>query len=484
MITLVSKIRQSIPTYIQETYPEFVNFLISYYTYLETEGVVSELIRFEENIYGLKDDPDYIRLFLSELGFDIGVNLDMQPDLQYKLINDFFAMRGSEPSLKLLFRMLFNADVSIEYPRDRLLYPSYANYTHNIFLITTAPDNIVLPDISFAGVIGLTSKATGSVENIDIIVAPDQKRYYIIECSFTTSDFILDEVIRILADGQEIDVVNVGTYDIEIDVCGNGYKVYDNVSISGCIQTGVGYVSAISNGSIEELNIVKPGINYKKDDVIMANNGFYAVVKKVTDVTGEIEEVEIKNGGYKYSEYPEIRILSKTGSGAELMPYGSKIGGVKKISFENPYALCNNSIISISSVSGYGFQGITKLTPKININKWTNEKGFLGINSTIQDSDTFHEFSYHIISGVPSSKYIDLVDEFTHPYGFVRVPIQRVQIDMDFNLTNQKTEVTGTREFDSVTDIQVSNLKDIELNETLTLNVQVTTERKTENLWE
>lgn len=54
MITLVSKIRQSIPTYIQETYPEFVNFLITYYTYLETEGVVAELLRFEENIMGLK----------------------------------------------------------------------------------------------------------------------------------------------------------------------------------------------------------------------------------------------------------------------------------------------------------------------------------------------------------------------------------------------------------------------------------------------
>lgn len=472
MITLVSKIRQSIPTYIQDTYPEFVNFLITYYTYLETEGVVSELIRFEENIMGLKDDPDYIRRFLSELGFDIGVNLDLQPDLQYKLINDFFSMRGSEPSLKLLFRMLFNADVSVEYPRDRLLYPSFANYTHNIFLITIAPENIVLPDISFAGIIGLTSKSTASVENIDIIISPDQKRYYLIECSFASDDFKQNEIIRILADNQEIDVVNTGAFDVEIEVCGNGYKVNDTVNISGCIQTGLGYVSAITNGPIEELTIIKGGTNYKKDEIITAFNGFYAVITEVGSL-GEIQKISIKHGGYKYSEYPEIRILSKTGTGAELMAYGSKIGGVKKISFENPYALCNNSIIYIASISGYGFIGETKLVPKVNINKWTNEKGFLEINSMIQDSDTYHEYSYHIISSVPSNKYVDLVDEFTHPYGFVRVPILRVQVDMDFNISNQKTIIEGEREYKNVVDINIQNLKDITVDETLQMNIEI-----------
>lgn len=471
MTTLVSKVRQSIPTYIQETYPEFVNFLITYYTYLETEGVVSELIKFEENIMGLQDDPVYIRKFLSELGFDIGVNLDLQPDLQYKLINDFFAMRGTEPSLKLLFRMLFNEDVSIEYPRDKLLYPSFANYTHNIFLITTAPDNIVLPDITFAGAVGLTSKATAAVENIDIIVSPDQKRYYLIECSFATEDFHLNEVIRILADGQEIDVINTGAFNIDIDVTGNGYKLFDTVNISGCIQTGVGHVSAITNGPIEEITVSKAGTNYVLDDVIMANNGFYAKVSEIGP-NGEIIKVIIKHGGYKYSEYPAFNILSKTGSGAELVGYGSKVGGIKTITFENPYALCNNSIISVASISGYGFIGETKLVPKININKWTDEKGFLGINSIVQDSDTHHEFAYHIVSGVPSNKYIDIVDQYVHPYGFVRVPVLRVQVNMDFDLNYQESNIEGYKEIQKVTDIDITNLDDIQVDETLEMNIE------------
>lgn len=483
MTTLVSKIRQSIPTYIQESYPEFVNFLITYYTYLETEGVVSELLRFEENIYGYKDDPDYVRRFLSELGFDIGVNLDLEPNLQYKLINDFFAMRGSEPSLKLLFRMLFNADVSVEYPRDHLLYPSFAHYTQNIFLITSAPDNIVLPDISFAGIIGLTSKSTASVENIDIIVAPDQKRYYLIECSFASDDFLLDEVIRILADNQEIDVINVGAFDIDVQVCGNGYKLFDSVNISGCIQTGVGYVSAITNGPIEEITISKAGTGYKEKEVIMAVNGLYAVITEV-DANGGILKVILKHGGYKYKEYPELKILSPDGSGAELVPYGSQVGGVKKITFDNPYALCNNSIISISSVSGYGFQGEAKLVPKVKLNKWTDEKGVLGINSMVQDSDTYHEFAYHIVSGVPSDKYIDLVDKFTHPYGFIRVPILRVQVGMDFNLTTQKSTVGAEREYDKVTDIELNNIPEtLQIEETKELSVNVTVERVTEVLF-
>lgn len=481
MISLISRIRSSIPTYIQETYPQFVNFLITYYEYLETEGVVSELIKFEENIFGLKDDPTYIRKFLNEIGFDIGVNLNLNPDLQYKLINDFFAMRGSEPSLKLLFRMLFNEDVSIEYPRDKLLYPSFSNYTKNIFLITTAPEGYILPDISFAGVIGLTSKSSASVENIDIIVSPDNKRYYIIECSYSTDLFIKDEIIRILADNQEIDVINVGAIDIDIETCGNGYSLNDTVNISGCIQTGVGYVSAISKGEIESIDIIKPGTGYKVGESITALNGFYAVIDEV-GVNGEILKIKIKNGGYKYQEYPSLRFYSESGVGAELSPYGSKIGGVEKISFENPFALCENSIISISSVSGYGFIGNIKIVPHININKWTDEKGFISINSMVQDSDKYHEFSYHIVSGIPSNKYIDIVDEFTHPYGFVRVPIMRMNLNMDFDLSNQSSTIEGSKEYEAIKDITINNLRDVEVDEELQLDVNVITEVVVEQL--
>lgn len=470
-ISFVSQIRRSIPSYIQETYPQFTDMIISYYEYLETEGVEADLIRFEQNIYGYRDDPDYIQQFLSSLGFDLGVNLNVEPDLQYKVINDFFSMRGTEPSLKLLFRLLFNEDVNIEYPRDRLLYPSTAHYVKNIFLITTAPDNIIIPDITFGGIVGLTSKSTAAIENIDIIVSPT-KRYLLIECSSSSDEFRRDEVIRILADNKEIDVINTGTVDIDVEVCGNGYKLFDRVNISGCIQTGVGYIKSVTYGPIETLIPSRPGTGYKVNEVITASNGFYSKISKV-DANGGILEIKVEHGGYNYKEYPDFNVRTANGIDAILTPYGSKVGGVKTIAFENPYALCDNSIISISSSSGYGFQGNIKTTAETKISKWVNDKGILGINCIIQDSDVYHEFSYRIVSSVPSNKYIDLVDKFTHPYGFIRVPVLKVDVEMSMGIEYQQSTVTGYKETEEI-DIDIDNLEDLKVSAERELNINVT----------
>ena len=397
MISLIHRVRASIPSYIRETYPKLTEFIIDYYKYMEEEGVTADLTKFQENIMGKRDDPEYIRKFLTGLGFDMGVNLDLNPDLQYKIINDFFAMRGTEASLKLLFRLLFNEDVNIEYPRDKLLYLSQANYMQNIFIITTAPDNIVLPDITFSGVVGLSSKSTATIENIDIIVS--DKKYFLIECSYATDKFTKDEVVRILFKDSTIDVVNVGAIDIDIENGGNGYKLYETVNVSGCIQTGVGYVSALTSGSIETLDIGKGGTGYAVGDKITAHNGFTASVTKVNDTTGAIEEVVIKHGGYKYREYPTLNYYTKNGKDAILTPWGSLVGGIKTISFENPYTLCSpSSVIGINTSTGYGFDGTLVVKGNIDVKKWTAKARMVFSLPSTKDNLSFVSNVYVILS--------------------------------------------------------------------------------------
>lgn len=476
MESIVPRITSSIPSFIREQAPEFCQFLVDYYKYVETEGTVAELKRFQENLYGFRDDADYIRKFLSGLGFDIGIDLDMQADLQYNLINEFFSMRGTEPSLKLMFRLLFNEDVNVEYPRDSLLYTSSANFTKNIFLITTSPDNFTMPEITFAGITGLTSKATATIENIDVIVA--DKKYLLIEATFASDDFDVNEVIRIMSNETNIDVVNVGAIDIDVETCGNGYKLYETVNVSGCTQTGVGYISSISSGSIESLDISKKGIGYAVGEKISAFNGFFASITEV-DETGGILKIKITHGGYKYKEYPDLIISSVNGKDAVLTPYGKQIGGIKKITFENPYTLCSeNSIIGINSSSGYGFIGNLVIKGDIKLKKWTDKKGMLSINSTLIDSNEYQEFSYRIVSNVPSSKYIYFVDEHTHPYGFVRVPLMLRQFEMDLKLDNQISKVMIEKELTVINDINIDNLPEliyegdqIELNVTVDFEV-------------
>lgn len=475
-ISLLHRVKSSIPTYIKEEKPKFTDFILDYYKYLETNGVVGDLTKFQKNMYGLEHDPEYTKAFLSGLGFDIGVNLSLNPDLQYKIINDFFAMRGSEPSLKLMFRLLFNEDVTIEYPRDKLLYLSMGNYKQNKYLITTTPSNdSTIPDITFSGVVGLTSQATGTVENIDVIVT-NTGRYFLIECSMTSDEFLKNEVIKILTKDGEISVVNTGVVDINVDITGNGYKKFDTVTISGCDQTGTGYVSALTSGGIESMSIVNGGTNYAVGDKIYAFNGFTAKVTQVNSTTKAIEGVMILNQGYKYNEYPSLNIRSELGQGAIFNLYGSKVGGVKTITFDNPYSLCSQlSVITITSEKGYGFTGTLEIVGQIDHNKYQDKKGMLGVNCNLIDSDVYQEYSYKILSNVPTEKYIDLIDEFTHPYGFVRVPTMLTSANADLLQDDLLiTNVILTEYRDTVTDILIDNLPDdIDINEEVTLNVEL-----------
>ena len=434
------KIESSIPSYIRENYTKFTDFILKYYEYLENDGVMSDLIKFKDNLYGYDNDPEYIKKFISDMGFDIGVNLNLQPDLQYKIINDFFAMRGSEPSLKLLFRLLFNEDVSIEYPRDKLLYLSNANYTKNIFLITSYPDEYDNPDITFSGVVGLSSKHTATIENVDII-STINKKYLVIECSNNTGNFLIDEVLQILMKNKTYNVINVGVFDIDISDGGNGYSLNDMVYVSGCGQSGVGYVSQIGFGSIHSISILNGGTNYKVGETIKAYNGFFAKIKTV-DEFGSILSIDLLNGGYKYKEYPELTINSEIGSGAILISYSDDIGAIKKISFDNPYALCtNNSIISVSSNKGYGFIGNLVVSSSIYSNKWLDKKGFIGVNSHTLDSLIYQEYSYKVLSVVPKDNYYDKILELTHPYGFYCEAEQLTEYELSLGNKDATTDV-------------------------------------------
>jgi hypothetical protein len=67
---------------------------------------------------------DYLELIQKEIAAAIPRKLTVDKRSLYKNITDFYKLKGSQDSVEVFFRLLFNESVEVEYPWDKTLIPS------------------------------------------------------------------------------------------------------------------------------------------------------------------------------------------------------------------------------------------------------------------------------------------------------------------------------------------------------------------------
>ncbi len=133
------KVDDTIPGYIREEYQVFHNLIINYFKWLEKDkNFVNVLTRFAEDTDVNNQVKPYIDIIKHELGWRYKAKLKIDDRTLIKLLRDFYLSRGTEQSFKTLFKILFDTNVDISYPRDDLLKLSDNNYIVSHEIITTA----------------------------------------------------------------------------------------------------------------------------------------------------------------------------------------------------------------------------------------------------------------------------------------------------------------------------------------------------------
>ena len=131
-------IKYNLPNFIQDEYPTFVNFIEAYYQFLEKSNNPNLIHYNLENYKDIDTVPNYILdYFRNELmpGFNLNLTKDRQTGgllnerSLMKNIKQFYDSKGTENSIKFLFRLLFDKEATIFYPREYLLRPSDAIWT-------------------------------------------------------------------------------------------------------------------------------------------------------------------------------------------------------------------------------------------------------------------------------------------------------------------------------------------------------------------
>ena len=212
-----------------------------------------------------------------------------------KLLKDFYESKGSQKSLKFLFRAFLNEDIDVYYPKENIFKASNNRWVENKS-IRTNPNTT-----SAAGtpvrIIGETSSAIGIIES---------------NVTFSRSNFNVNEYFLGDISGEFQDQENVF---VEMD---DGRLVKEQ--LYSCV-TG--------------FNIVNPGSNYPRNfnlDFSLGTNGsgsgFSAKIDNTT--TGEVSNIAINNAGDNYITGEFVEFVNDGTFGSGAIGRISQVGGVER----------------------------------------------------------------------------------------------------------------------------------------------------------
>jgi hypothetical protein len=293
-----------------------------------------------------------------------------------KNVKSLYKAKGTNRGHELFFRLLFNEDSEIFYPREQMLRVSDGQWdTQKVLRAISTTGNTI--NLVGRTITGQTSGATAIVESVKKLILGNQ-----IISEFIINDGSYDGTFSI---GEEIRGTSSDTddYFIKANITGipgtkttindgnlNSYT--DLISVNGG-GTGARFsINDIGSGGITEIIVDDSGLDYSMGDNLVFNNigtqgvnasGFVSVVnggftqESSTSITedhiiledettsddtysgnkivqeegtgvGDITDVYITNSGSGYISLPLVSITSSSGVGAKLLTHGSEIGRI------------------------------------------------------------------------------------------------------------------------------------------------------------
>jgi len=282
-------IEEQFPTFIRTDYRKLVLFIKAYYEWMDSQGqpgyvlgkldTVSDVDRNVEEFFSHFKNT-YLLSFPELLATDSLGNKPNKKTL-LKKIRDFYGNKGTENSYKFLFRVLYDSDLEIYYPKTDILKPSDGQWIEPVSVKTTSVNAANLFSVK-NGTIAQYDSAANLIASatIDSVVQYSFNGLPITEFFIKdiNGDFLPNRETVLSKDSvsyTETSYSVLGEFFVELQ--GEGYQVGDIVSVVAA--NGVGFIARIEQtglaGSVKKIGIINSGINYEADVIatIVSNTG-------------------------------------------------------------------------------------------------------------------------------------------------------------------------------------------------------------------
>jgi hypothetical protein len=259
-------IESQFPQFYQEEGPYFIEFVKTYYSWLESQG---EILNHSRSLLDYRDLDttldNFVIYFKNKYINSLPENIVSDKKLLIKHILDLYRSKGSDNSYSLLFKMLFNEDIELYIPGKNLFSLSDGNWTVPKYIEVT--DNPYLKNLIGLKIYSFPGFATATVDN-----------YF--------TKIVNQKFINVL-------ILN--------DIKGN-FKYGERIFCESHLEITAENAPIIF-GSLSSVGITDGGINYNIGDVLNVKNSGVGGLARVISTTSRNGQVEfkLKDGGSGFS---------------------------------------------------------------------------------------------------------------------------------------------------------------------------------------
>jgi hypothetical protein len=414
--TLSSLVASQLPEFVREDNQTFVAFIEAYYEYLQnTTG---------NDLKTLGDLDTTLESFIKYFKKEVAVNFP-QPVVNERFLlqhmKDHYLAKGSEASFKFLFRVLFDKDVTLEYPSRQMLRASDGRWNQDVSIFARV--NAGDPDTIIGRVVDVVTP------NRTIRLQIDRRQYVEVEIDRIVE--IADGIYEFFIDRKFFGDISPGdriryedTFDatilsttskVTVQQKGKRFKLGDLYEIKNGAGAGsILKVSGINDtGGINSIEFVKYGINYTGDftATILPLGGQSATSAGSTALTiggaspsytvglNETTNGFFEQGIINTSDYNTTDYWDGTYVGDVVREFFVDNKGI--ILDPDEPAIIKITLGSLAKYPGY----------------YTSNLGFLDDAMYIQDSRFYQAFSYVIKIDEKLEAYRSAVKTLIHPAG-------------------------------------------------------------------
>ena len=455
-------IQDQVPEFVRDTYPIFQTFLEKYYEFNEQNGEVQYNIQkarsfadidetanafvdyfIDQYAYNLPNSVFKDQLFLVDSGL---VSSTESKRLLAKRLVDYHGSKGSEKGIRLLFRLLFDAEISVYYPKVDILRPSDSEWKplKTIFLYDPLA-NVAVSNYSASVVQGLSSGASVVLDSLFSLQFLDGGAIPLyemkIENDSVVGSFIPGEVVTIktgnLVTGLLESVANIKFYNaitsIDILDAGTGYQKDTELFLNSVssIENFYGTISRVgSTGQIKEFSLIKHvntnnELNFTfTNDIVFSGglndfSGEFSLKSNIADIILFDSGNAIFHGMQK-GDTINLTFTSGITRASNAFAVNSVISS-RKFNVANATMLGGNANIITGAVTLDGrdanlriqLGAIATYAPE-----FLNKNSQLSDEKKIQDGDFYQDYSYRITSDQSSYLWKDIIKKSIHPVGY------------------------------------------------------------------
>lgn len=462
------------PSFVRQNHPAFVTFFKAYQEFLELPAnPVGRIVCFPDYTDVDWTTDEFFYLFKQTYLAPFPEVFSADRAHLVKHVKDFYAAKGTEESIRVLFRILYGEEITIFLPKLHILKASDGKWQSDTRLFVTQKTGDPFEFAQMA-ITGLTSGATAEVDHVEVDTIGVFTVYSLVLLNFEGT---FDDEEQIIVDQcpEELCVTSLGiVQEINVTNGGDDYAVGDPVTITH--PSGINATAEVcevdSTNPVESFIITDGGDGYRVGDPVdftpFGGNGFGAIAEvsaititssisqsqkliaeeqntELTSVAaiviqdflnfeiidrGIITAISLLDGGKFYPgtpfsvdvgfQPPAICFGWSAGTGANISAVTASTGAVLKVCVTAP-GIGYTDTATASFPTGNGLATgdvVVNGGPLVGVGRYLNTDGFLSWDMILQDNFFWQNYSYEITSERSINEWRDTVKATTHPAGY------------------------------------------------------------------